>query len=423
MNKLKEGVRTPNNILIKQLKYVNDNSKFYQNLFKENNIDIGDIKTLEDLSLLPTITKLDLQRSNADFFCVSSDKISDIVTTSGTLGIPVTVPLTKNDLERLATNEANSFRTAGVTSSDIVQLMVTMEMRFMAGLAYFLGIQKLGATSLRIGPGSPAVQLENIEKFKPTILIGVPSFVAKIVEYAENNGIDINSTSVKKIICIGESIRDEDLELNSIGKRIIDVWNVDLHSTYASTEMATAFTECNAGKGGHLQEDLVIVEILDSYGNNLKIGSVGEVTITTIGIEGMPLVRFRTGDMAYLIDDKCSCGYNSKRLSPIIGRKEQMIKFKGTSLYPPAIINVLNGFPKIVNFYIEVYSDSLGSDIVKVTIGKDDNNQDSIEKLKDFFRLRIRVVPQIVVDLNINIISKLNKNKSRKKQVFFDFRK
>jgi len=417
------GITTPNNILIKQLKYVNDNSKFYQNLFKENNIDIADIKTLDDLSLLPTITKLDLQRSNADFFCVSSDKISDIVTTSGTLGIPVTVPLTKNDLERLATNEANSFRTAGVTSSDIVQLMVTMEMRFMAGLAYFLGIQKLGATSLRIGPGSPVVQLENIEKFKPTVLIGVPSFVAKIVEYAENNGIDINSTSVKKIICIGDSIRDEDLELNSIGKRIIDVWNVDLHSTYASTEMATAFTECNAGKGGHLQEDLLIVEILDSYGNNLKIGSVGEVTITTIGIEGMPLVRFRTGDMAYLIDDKCSCGNNSMRLSSIIGRKEQMIKYKGTSLYPPAIIDVLNDFPKIANFYIEVYSDSLGSDIVKVTIGKDDNNQDSIEKLKECFRMKIRVVPQIFVDLNINIISKLNKNKSRKKQVFFDLRK
>lgn len=417
------GITTPNNILIKQLKYVNDNSKFYQNLFKENNIDIADIKTLDDLSLLPTITKLDLQRSNADFFCVSSDKISDIVTTSGTLGIPVTVPLTKNDLERLATNEANSFRTAGVTSSDIVQLMVTMEMRFMAGLAYFLGIQKLGATSLRIGPGSPVVQLENIEKFKPTVLIGVPSFVAKIVEYAENNGIDINSTSVKKIICIGDSIRDEDLELNSIGKRIIDVWNVDLHSTYASTEMATAFTECNAGKGGHLQEDLLIVEILDSYGNNLKIGSVGEVTITTIGIEGMPLVRFRTGDMAYLIDDKCSCGNNSMRLSSIIGRKEQMIKYKGTSLYPPAIIDVLNDFPKIANFYIEVYSDSLGSDVVKVTIGKDDNNQDSIEKLKECFRMKIRVVPQIFVDLNINIISKLNKNKSRKKQVFFDLRK
>lgn len=423
MNNLKKDISTPNSVLIKQLRYVNDNSKFYQKLFKENNIDILDIKSIDDLSLLPTVTKLDLQRNNADFFCVTSDKISDIVTTSGTLGIPVTVPLTKNDLERLATNEANSFKIAGLTSSDIVQLMVTMEMRFMAGLAYFLGIQKLGATSLRIGPGAPVVQLENIEKFKPTVLIGVPSFVVKIVEYAENNGIDINSTSVKKIICIGDSIRDENLELNSIGQRIEDAWDVDLHSTYASTEMATAFTECSAGKGGHLQEDLLIVEILDSYGNNLEIGSVGEITITTLGIEGMPLVRFRTGDMAYLIDDKCSCGCNSVRLSPIIGRKEQMIKFKGTSLYPPAIINVLNGFPEIIDFYIEVYADSLGSDIVKVTIGEDDNDQDSIEKLKECFRMKIRVVPQIFVDLNINIISKLNKNKGRKKQVFFDLRK
>jgi len=374
------------------------------------------------LTLLPTVTKLDLQRNNTDFFCVASEEISDIVTTSGTLGAPVTVPLTKNDLNRLATNEANSFTLAGVTSSDVIQLMVTMEMRFMAGLAYFLGIQKLGATSLRLGPGSPIVQLENIEKFKPTVLVGIPSFVAKIVEYAQNSGIDINSTSVKKIICIGDSIRDENLELNSIGQRIIDTWNVELHSTYASTEMATAFTECYNGKGGHLQEDLLIVEILDSHGNNLKNGSVGEVTITTLGIEGMPLVRFRTGDMAYLIDKECPCGYNTLRLSPIIGRKEQMIKFKGTSLYPSAIINVLNSFPEIVNFYIEVYSDSLGSDIVKVIIGSDDSNQDCMEKLKECFRVKIRVVPEIIVDSNINIISKLNKNRSRKKQVFFDFR-
>ena len=411
-----------NKELIKLLEYINTNSKYYHKLFEDNNIDISRIKTIDDLSKLPTVSKSDLQRNNTDFFCVSTNKIADFVTTSGTLGIPVTVPLTKNDLERLAINEANSFATAGINSSDIVQLMVTMEMRFMAGLAYFLGIQKLGATSLRIGPGAPVVQLENIEKFKPTVLVGVPSFIAKIVEYAESNGIDINSTSVNKIICIGDSIRDKNLELNSIGKRINDTWKVDLHSTYASTEMATAFTECKAGKGGHLQEDLLIVEILDGYGNNLKNGDIGEVTITTLGIEGMPLVRFRTGDMAYLIDTECSCGNKSMRLSSIIGRKEQMIKFKGTSIYPPAIIDVLNDFPRIVNFYIEVSSDTLGSDLIKITIGNDDSPSECINKLRDLFKMKIRVVPEIIVESNIKVISKLNKNRGRKPQVFFDYR-
>ena len=412
----------PNKKLIKLLQYVNANSKYYKNLFDENNIDITEIKSINDLGKLPTVSKLDLQKNNTDFFCVSINEVADFVTTSGTLGMPVTVPLTKSDLERLATNEANSFATAGIVSNDIVQLMVTMEMRFMAGLAYFLGIQKLGAASLRIGPGAPVIQLENIEKFKPTVLVGVPSFIAKMVDYAESNGIDINSTSVKKIICIGDSIRDKNLELNSIGKRIKDTWNVDLYSTYASTEMATAFTECKAGKGGHLQEELLIVEILDSYGNNLKNGDVGEVTITTLGIEGMPLIRFRTGDMAYLIDDDCSCGNNSMRLSPIIGRKEQMIKYKGTSIYPPAIIDVLNDFPKIVNFYIEVYSDFLGIDLIKIIIGNDEDNPDCINNLKDLFKMKIRVVPEIIVESNIKVISKLNKNRGRKPQVFFDYR-
>ena len=417
MNRTEENQK-----LIELIEYVNTYSTFYKELFAAQGIAPEDIKCIDDLQKLPTVSKIDLQKRNSDFFCIQDSQIADIVTTSGTLGNPVTVPLSKKDLERLAINEANSFAIADITSDDVIQLMVTLDMRFMAGLAYFLGVQKLGATSLRIGPGSPVTQLENIEKFKPTVLVGVPSFVAKIVDYAEQNNIDINATSVKKIVCIGDAIRDENLELNAIGKRITDVWKVDLHSTYASTEMATAFTECNAGKGGHLQEDLLIVEILDENGNILPHGELGEVTISTLGIEGMPLVRFRTGDMAFIIDDKCSCGNQSLRLSPIIGRKEQMIKLKGTTIYPSGIIDVINECPEIGNYYIEVTSDELGLDKVSVIIGSDGESNPCIDNIEVNFKNKLRVIPEILIQSNIKVISNLNKHKGRKPKVFFDMR-
>lgn len=410
------------NDLQDQIMFVNENSKFYQKLFITHNIDPSTIKTINDLKRLPTVSKQDLQNYNSDFFCIPSSEFSDLVTTSGTLGKPVTVPLSKHDLERLAINEANSFRTAGVTSKDVIQLMVTMDARFMAGLAYYLGIQKIGATSIRIGPASPLIQLENIKKFNPTVIVGVPSFINKIIDYSLANNIDLNSTSVKRIICIGNPIRNEDMSLNFTGKHIIDNWNVALHSSYASTEMATAFTECSEGNGGHLQEDLLVVEILDENGNNVEVGQKGEVTITNLGVEAMPLIRFKTGDIAYLINDKCGCGNESVRLSSIIGRKEQMIKLKGTTIYPPAIIDVLNEMIEILNYYIEISSDEFGLDTVKVVVSSKGKIENVKAKLRDNFSLSLRVIPEIEFDSFDLIYQKINFKKGRKQNVIFDKR-
>ena len=127
------------------LTYLKENSDFYQKLFAENQIDISAIKTLENLSNLPTTSKDDLQKNNLDFFCVPTDRIVDYSTTSGTLGDPVTFGLSDQDLERLAYNEAISFACAGIEKGDLVQMMTTIDKRFMAGMAYFLGLRKMGA--------------------------------------------------------------------------------------------------------------------------------------------------------------------------------------------------------------------------------------------------------------------------------------
>ncbi|MQP23539.1 AMP-binding protein [Flavobacterium sp. LMO8] len=405
------------------LQYVSANSVYYQNLFQEHNIDISKINTLEDLQLIPTTTKEDLQRNNDDFMCVPTHKIIDFATTSGTLGDPVTFGLTDNDLDRLAYNEAISFDCAGIKEGDIVQLMTTMDRRFMAGLAYFLGLRKMKVGVIRVGAGIPELQWDSILKYKPTYLITVPSFLLKLIEYADSHGIDYNNLGIKGAICIGESLRNQDFSNSILADKITSKWNIKLFSTYASTEMSTAFTECEHGVGGHHHPELIIVEVLDDENKPVKEGESGELTITTIGVEAMPLIRFKTGDIVKLHTNSCACGRNTLRVGPVVGRKQQMIKYKGTTLYPPAMNDVLNDFGAIDNYLIQIYTNDLGTDEIVIKIAVNSPTEEFLTEVKDHFRAKLRVTPKIEFVskeiLNPIVFNPMNRKPTR----FVDLRK
>jgi phenylacetate-CoA ligase len=405
------------------LQYVDSNSTYYKNLFKANNIIVSEIDSLEKFQKIPVTTKDDLYKFNKDFICVEPKKIIDYVTTSGTLGDPLTFVLTDKDLDRLAYNECISLECAGGSSDDIYQLMTTLDRRFMAGLAYFMGIKKMGAGVVRVGNGMPEFQWDTINRLNPTIAIAVPSFILKLIEFAEQHNIDYNNSSIKKIVCIGEPIRNEDFSLNTLGKRITEKWNVQLFSTYASTEMGAAFTECEAGRGGHHHPELLVVELLDETNKPVKHGEAGEVTVTTLGVEGMPLLRFKTGDICVGHEEACSCGRTSMRLSPVIGRKQQMIKFKGTSLYPPALYDILNTIPYVKNYIVEVFTNDIGTDEISISIGAIDPPVNFDKELKDHFRAKLRVAPHIIMQTPEAIAKLQFPEMSRKAITFIDRRK
>ncbi len=405
------------------LPYLKTNSVFYSRLFKKHNIDIRDIKTMEDLTKIPVTTKDDLQTRADDFLCVDRKKIVDYVTTSGTLGEPVTFAMTNNDLERLAYNEYISFSCAGVTEDDVFQLMVTMDKRFMAGLAYYLGLRKLGAGIIRVGPGLQELQFESINRYHSTGLITVPSFIPKLIDFAEQHGIDYKNSSIKKAVCIGEPIRNNDLSWNTLGRKITDKWDIKLYSTYASTEMGTAFTECDAGQGGHHHPEMIIVEFLDDNDQPVAEDEAGEVTITTLGVEAMPLLRFKTGDICHLHTEPCSCGRNTLRLGPVIGRKQQMLKFKGTTLFPPAIYDVLNEIDCIKNYIIEVSTNNLGTDEILIKAGCDSHGSVNKKIIKDHFRAKLRVAPEIEFFDQKEILKMQFPADNRKPVTFVDNRK
>ncbi|PZX48713.1 phenylacetate--CoA ligase family protein [Algoriphagus chordae] len=377
------------------ISYVFERSPFYQKLFAEDAIKPQDIQTLEDLKKIPVTTKTDLQRHNDDFICVPNSQLIDYVTTSGTLGDPVTFALTDKDLDRLAYNEAVSLACSGVESSHVLQLMTTMDRRFMAGLAYFMGARKLGAGIIRVGAGVPELQWDSILKFKPDYLISVPSFLLKLIDYAKTNGIELENVSVKGVICIGEPVRNEDFSLNTLAQKITSQWPIQLYSTYASTEMNTAFAECNAQQGGHHHPELIIVELLDENNQEVPENEVGELTVTTLGLEGMPLLRFKTGDMVRAHKEPCSCGRNTLRLGPVVGRKNHMIKYKGTTLYPQAIYNALNGFEEIKNYQIEISSNALGIDEILVRVATEIRSEELLVSIKDHIRAKLRVTPKL----------------------------
>jgi phenylacetate-CoA ligase len=396
------------------IQYVSEYSPFYKRVFLDNGIDPGTINSPADLGILPFTTKDDLAKNNDEFLCVPKRGIADFVTTSGTMSDPVAFYLTDSDVERLAANEAESFRCAGGSEEDIYQLMTTIDRRFMAGLAYWMGARKMGAGMIRVGPGAPFLQWESIKRFSPTVLIAIPSFIPRLIDYAEANGIEYKSSSVRSIICIGEPIRNEDFSLNELGKRITSQWNVKLYSTYASTEMGAAFTECGEGRGGHLNPRLLILEVVDDNGEKVSEGGLGEVVITTLGVEGMPLLRYKTGDLCHVYYEPCSCGRNTTRLGPVVGRKQQMIKFKGTTIFPPALFDVLDMVKEIDLYQVVVSKNEFGNDEITILLSLQLNTSAFREMLHSLFKSKLRVTPAMQFITAEELTFRIYKQEKRK---------
>jgi phenylacetate-CoA ligase len=408
-------------LLQKQLRHLQDASPFYQELFARSGFSANDCQSLSDLQLSPLTGKSDLATRNLDFLAVKTEQVADIWQTSGTAGQPVTVWQSENDLQRLALNEQLAFAAAGIRPGDRVLIGASLDRGFMAGLAYFLGLRCLGATAIRGGSGQPALVAELIRDQRPNVLVGVPSFFMTLARRIQKSGDDPAAYGVEKIICIGEPVRHPDLTLSALGELLHENWQAQILGTYASTEMATAFADCSAGCGGHLLPELILVEILDDHGKAVPDGSPGEVVVTPLGLEATPLLRYRTGDIASLHSEPCACGRQTPRLGPVLGRRAQMLKVRGTTLFPLAISNVLYGITAVQGHYLEVESEFDLSDRVRVTVGCMDESI-TAASLAEQIAAKTRVKPEVVLVAPEEIVRKTIVPERRKPMTFFDYR-
>jgi len=409
-------------LLRKHLAYAFSRSPFYRSLAEKLKLDLNAIGGRKDLVHLPFTSKADLTWRNEAFLAARQEDIVDVCLTSATTGPQATMLLqTASDLSRLAYNEAQAFEIAGLSAKDTLVLCVALDRCFMAGVAYFLGGTKIGARVVRSGSGNAAQHWEMIDRTAATVIVGVPSLLAKITDEAFAQGKNPKKLKIERFIAIGESIRNAELNTLPFAEKLEMVWGAPLLATYASTEMATAFCECAAGCGGHLRPDLAVVEIVDDRGRLLPSGSIGEVVVTPLGVAGMPLVRFRTGDMAYLIDKPCTCGRTTGRLSPVVGRKEQMLKYKGTSLFPNAILGALEGREGFWGGIIEAHEREDGGDRV-VLLAWTDRDRLSKEQIASILQAKIRVIPEIVFIDETNYRKRAFVPGKRKQITFYDLR-
>ncbi len=387
------------------------NSPFYRESLRELN-------GTPSLSQVPLLDKKTLSERNLDFLCVPRENIAEIVTTSGTTGEPLLWMLTDADVRRLARNEKLSFDCVGLTARDTVLVAVAMDRCFMAGLAYWLGLQEIGCGVVRAGASSPLLVLEMIQRAQPTAIVGVPSFLRLVADKAREAGIDLKNSSVKRVVCIGEPIRDGVFGLNPSGASLETGWGAKVYSTYGVTELANSLCECGAGAGGHLHEDQLHIEILDEAGRPMADGEAGEIVATTFGVEAMPVIRYRTGDCAALFRAPCACGRTTPRLGPIVGRKNQKLKFKGASLYPSTLTAVLEQSAGVDAFVIIARKESELSDAIEVLIC----GEASVAMLRETFQARAKIAPQIRNATREEIESLQMPPNARKRRTFVDLR-
>lgn len=410
-------------LLREHIAYLLSHSPHYAGRFAEIGLVPEALHDLDDLGRVPVLTaKRDLELAGDRFLCVGADAVADLCLTSGTTGKPVALFQTAHDIGRFAYNEEISFRAVGVTAGERVTVAAALDRCFMAGFAYALGLSRIGATVIRAGSSSVAMLAGVVQEYRPTTLVGVPTFMLALAERLGEMGVGSAGCGVRRLVCIGEPVRRRDLALSALGERLRQAWQAEVYGTYATTELATALADCAQGCGGHLHPDLLVLEILDDEGRPVPAGTAGEVVATPLQVTGTPLFRFRTGDVAQLHEERCACGRYSPRLGPILGRKNEMLKFRGTTVFPPAIFSAIQALPYVQDYYIEVRAGFDLSDQIRVVVGLAEGCGVKAERIADEIRAQVRVKPEVVCQSVAEVRARTLQPDKRKAVRFFDLR-
>lgn len=316
---------------------VYQNSPFYRDKFDQAGIKPDEIKTFADLDKIPFTTKNELRNGYPlGLMAVPEEKVVRIHSSSGTTGKPIIVPYTRNDVKIWAEMMARCLQMTGVTDRDRVQVTPGYGL-WTAGIGFQAGVETLGAMAIPTGPGNTEKQLELMVDLGTTVLIGTSSYGLLLAEEIHRRGL---RDQIKLRIGIFGSERWSD----KMRHRIEDDLGIDTFDIYGLTEIygPGIGIDCPMHTGIHFWSDHLIFEVIDPVtGRQLPPGEQGELVITTLTKEGMPLVRYRTRDISRLRLEKCPCGSQYPMIDRILARTDDMIKIKGVNIYPGQIDHVL----------------------------------------------------------------------------------
>ncbi len=364
-----------------------------------------DIKMLKDLSKLPFVTKQDLRDNYPfGFFAVERDKLVRIHASSGTTGKPTVVGYTQADLDTWTECVSRIACMGGATEKDVAQICFGYGM-FTGALGLHYGLEKVGATIVPSSTGNSEKQIMYMQDFNTTLLVATPSYALRLAEVAREMGIDPAKDLSVKIGLVGSELLTE-----AMREEMHKYWGKDMlvTSNYGMSELMGPGVsgECEYLDGMHINEDFFIPEIIDPQtGEVLPAGEKGELVITCIKKEGLPLIRYRTKDITRLIYEPCKCGRTFVRMENLSGRSDDMLKIRGVNVFPSQIEEVILGFEELGPHYEiiverEGYNDKL---TVKVELNVETDSFGVLEKLSNAVRGKLRTV--LGLDAKVNLVS------------------
>ena len=368
------------------VRYVYRNSPFYREKLKKEGIKPNDVVKRSDLSKLPFTTKDDL-RENYPYGMLSTpvSKIHTLLFTAGTTGKPTAVFFTKKDSENMADSFCRGYYSAGVRAGDIAQVIFPPIGLWLWQYMFL----KLKVFVIPIGVGNTKRQINVLKDLKTTVIIGTPSYILYMAKIAEEMGVIPQDTNLKIGITFGEMLAPP------TRKKIEDAWNIEVYDDYASVELASGFLECSEKEGYHICADHFLLEVVDpKTGESMGEDEEGELAFTTLTREGLPLIRYRTRDIARLIYERCNCGRTHPRIAYIKGRLDDMVKIKGTSVFPTQIENAVMGIAGIENYQAIVTKKGiLDALVMKIEARK--LSRKLAEKIKEEVKMVTGVTPEV----------------------------
>ncbi|MBQ2497411.1 MAG: phenylacetate--CoA ligase [Prevotella sp.] len=391
------------------------NAEFYREKFAELGITPDGIKSLDDVRRLPFTTKEDL-RDHYPFglSCVPMRECTRLHSSSGTTGNPTVVLHTQKDLDEWANAVARCLWMVGSRPDDVFQNSAGYGM-FTAGLGFQYGAERVGMLTVPAAAGNTTRQIKFIKDFGTTVLHAIPSYASRIYEVMKEEGVDPRRDTKLRVLCIGAEPHSEEQR-----RRIEQDLGVKAYNSYGISEMmgpGVAF-ECEEQNGLHIWEDYFIVEIIDPVTlEPVAEGEIGELVITTINREAMPLLRYRTRDLTRLLPGTCPCGRSHRRLARLQGRSDDMIILKGVNIFPIQIEKILLKFKELSSDYLITIETTDSGDVMTVEV---ELNQLFADDYKQLLTLEKTIARQlkdeILITPKIRLVQKGTLAKSDEKK-------
>ncbi len=392
---------------------------YYRAKMDEEGVKPQDIKTLADLSKLPFTTKQDMRDTYPfGLFAVPKDELVRIHASSGTTGKPTVVGYTRGDLETWTDCVSRIACMGGASEKDVAQICFGYGM-FTGALGLHYGLEKIGAAIVPSSTGNSEKQLMYMQDFQTSLLVATPSYALRLAEVARENGIDPKTDLHIKIALVGS-----ELLTDAMREEMHVAWGKDVKitSNYGMSELMGPGVsgECLHHCGMHINEDYFIPEIIDSNtGEVLPAGEKGELVITCIKKEGLPLIRYRTKDVTRLFYEPCACGRTTCRMENLSGRSGDMLKIRGVNVFPGQIEEVVLSVPELGPHYEiiverEGYSDKL---TVRVELNKETDSFAELQRIENTTRNKLKVVLGLDAKIRLESPNTLQRFEGKAKRI------